>query len=210
MHWLTQLAATRDQRWELGIGDPSVFGWATVVAYLLAALLCLIAWHAIPRVNPGRGRRRLRAFLAATALLMLALAVNKQLDLQTYLTQLGKDLAKEQGWYDQRRAVQREFVYGVAGAGVLCLIIGAVLLRGLWHRAGLVLLGLCVTLSFVVIRAASFHHVDQLIGSSLGGVRLNVIFELTGITLVALGALRCLTRPAPTRNTPAAKPAAAS
>ena len=195
MLWLTQLAATRGHRWELGIGDPSVYGWATVAAYLLAALLCLVAWRSVPRVNPGRGRKRLRLFLAATALIMLALAVNKQLDLQTLITQTGKDLSRRQGWYAQRREVQRLFVFAVTGLGVVGVLVGMVILRGLWQRAGLVLLGLCVTLSFVVIRAASFHRVDHLIGTELAGVRINVILELTGITLVALGALMCRTRP---------------
>ncbi|MEM1354422.1 MAG: hypothetical protein AAGH88_06010 [Planctomycetota bacterium] len=194
MHWLNQLAATRDQRWAIGIGDPSVFGWATVAAYLLAALLCLLAWRHANAAYPGHAR--LRLFLGSTTLLMLALAINKQLDLQTFITQTGKDLAKVQGWYDQRRAAQRSFVFGVAGAGALAMLLALFLLRGLLGRVGVIMLGLCVTLSFVVVRAASFHHVDHLIGMELVGVRVNVILELGGIMMVCLGALVCMARPA--------------
>jgi hypothetical protein len=42
--------------------------------------------------------------------------------------------------------------------------------------------------SFVLIRAASFHHVDLLLRA--GPVRLNWVFELTGIGLIALAARR--------------------
>jgi hypothetical protein len=45
-------------------------------------------------------------------------------------------------------------------------------------------------LGFVVIRAASFHHVDAFLVARLGGVKWNWILELGGITFVALAALR--------------------
>ena len=30
-------------RWRPGIGDPTVLGWATVVAYALSFVLCVVA-----------------------------------------------------------------------------------------------------------------------------------------------------------------------
>jgi hypothetical protein len=42
----------------------------------------------------------------------------------------------------------------------------------------------------VVVRAASFHHVDVLLGSTAAGIKLNWLLELPGPTLVALVALR--------------------
>jgi hypothetical protein len=47
-------------------------------------------------------------------------------------------------------------------------------------------LGFLVT--FVAVRAASFHHIDRWLG--YGVVRLNWVLELGGIALVALSALR--------------------
>ena len=44
-------------------------------------------------------------------------------------------------------------------------------------------------MGFVVIRAASFHHVDALLASRLGGLKWNWILELGGILIVAVGAL---------------------
>jgi hypothetical protein len=43
---------------------------------------------------------------------------------------------------------------------------------------------------FVVTRAASFHHVDILISTTVLGVRMNWLLELPGPLLVAVVALR--------------------
>ena len=45
-----------------------------------------------------------------------------------------------------------------------------------------------MVMGFVVIRAASFHHVDAFLASRLGGLRWNWILELGGILIVAVGA----------------------
>jgi hypothetical protein len=66
----------------------------------------------------------------------------------------------------------------------------AVLLRGILGRVWPALLGLGFVCVFVVIRAASFHHMDGLIGSSALGLRLNWVLELPGPILVAAVALR--------------------
>lgn len=188
MPTLFQLAATVSNRWQPGIGDPSIVGWVTVAAYLAAAILCYLNYRKAPLLAPGKAALRLKLFFLLVALLMLALAVNKQLDLQTWLTQTGKDLAKEQGWYKSRRAVQKDFVIAVGVAGAGSIVLGLVVLRGLWGSTALPLLGLTATLGYVVVRAASFHHIDHLIGDKYAGLRLNFIFEMTGIVILAVGA----------------------
>ena len=49
--------------------------------------------------------REMRAW-RSIAIAFLALGVNKQLDLQTALTEVGRVLANSQGWYAQRQSVQ--------------------------------------------------------------------------------------------------------
>ena len=49
-------------------------------------------------------------------------------------------------------------------------------------------IGSLMVIAFVVIRAASFHHVDQVINFRLGGVRMNWVLELGAIAVVAAGA----------------------
>jgi hypothetical protein len=119
---------------------------------------------------------------------MLLLGINKQLDLQSWLTQVGRDLAKAQGWYAERQSVQTAFieilvVCGLTGMGLLALM----LRRVLRHVTGAVL-GLGFLVTFVAVRAASFHHVDRWLGA--GVVRLNWMLELGGLGLIALSAWR--------------------
>ncbi|EKE43154.1 isopropylmalate isomerase large subunit [Oceaniovalibus guishaninsula JLT2003] len=172
--------------WSPGIGDPNLAGWAIVGAYLGAAFLSL-------RLAIGRdGHTAERIFWAVAGVGLLFLAVNKQLDLQSFLTAVGRCAAKQQGWYDMRRAVQAGFI-GVLIATTL--VGGGAVLWALRHtarRTGIALLGLVWITAFVLVRAVGFHHFDRLIGLRLAGFRLNWAFELSGIAIFALGCLLAL------------------
>lgn len=175
-------------QWHWGLGDNNVMGWVTVLVYLAAAVgsaRVALALRGIDSVE-----RRERRFWWIAAALMLGLALNKQLDLQTLLTLVARCNAHLAGWYDIRRTIQREFILAVAlgGAGLLALL--AYLLRGILGRVGLALLGLGFVCLFVVVRAASFHHVDTLLGTWVFGVKMNWLLELPGPVLVALVAAR--------------------
>ena len=170
--------------WEPGIGDPTLYGWVTVAAYALAALACWRAHRAAPRAER-------RAWLVL-AVGMAFLAINKQLDLQSLMTAIGRGTARAHGWYEHRRPAQTLFIAAMAGAG----LIGMVLLLRSYRRAGLALQGalagavlLCV---FILIRASSFEKMDQFINSHLAGVRANHAMELGGIAIIAACALAAL------------------
>src|SRR5882672_2703243 len=120
----------------------------------------------------------------AVSILFLALGINKQLDLQTALTELGRVLAYNQGWYGERQTVQVWFIVGVA---ITCITTAIILL--IWARKSpaptwLALLGTAAVLAFVLIRAASFHHIDRLIGQRILGLTWNWVLEMGGISLV--------------------------
>lgn len=182
-------------RWRPGIGDPSLFGWLTVVAYALAAALCFAAARrGLAADDSVPGRRRYRVWLGVTVL-MLILCINKQLDLQSLFTDIGRALARQEGWYGQRRIVQRWFVLMVAAGGIAAFAMLAWKSRSLLRERMLLLVGLSALIAFIVIRAASFHHVDVLINSRLMGVRFNVILELGAIALIAISAARSAARP---------------
>ena len=100
------LAAT-DVRgdWHFGIGDPTPIGWFTVFAYLAATLACGRVWladrRAVRRGSPGSP-----IFWMVLTVLLLLLGINKQLDLQTLLNDVGRRMAKAEGWYDVRRSTR--------------------------------------------------------------------------------------------------------
>jgi hypothetical protein len=193
--WLAALAGfvplvqVDPQTWEPGIGDPTVLGWLTVVAYFYAAWLCLQAYRSARSLRaPGR----LTAAWSLLTLLMIALGFNKQLDLQTLLTVVARRWALRGGWYERRRTVQVEFIETLAVCGVAALTAGAWLMRRHLREIGLAGFGAIFIVVFVLVRAASFHHVDSFLHAGPGGLRMNWILELGGIALIGVGALRFL------------------
>lgn len=169
----TYLILTRD-------GAPSA--WLIVAAYAAVLVLALVAAR-----RAATPRERLFWIIAATAL--LALGINKQLDLQTQLTAIVRGMAREQGWYGDRRAVQKQFIIGLGLAG-LAVCAGLVwLTRGAHGGVRLALVGLAIIICFILVRAASFHHFDWVLRREVAGLRTHVILELAGITIVGLGAI---------------------
>lgn len=175
-------------RWQPVIGDPTWQGWATVLVYLATMGLALAA---VGRMGPADGRRtRERIFWLVTALVMAALAVNKQLDLQSALTAAGRCLAQAQGWYDRRRPVQIGFLAGLAVLALVFLGVLLKLLKGSLSRSILPVVGLVFVCAFVLMRATGFHHADRLLGLPVLGLRTNTVLEWTGPLLISLGAVR--------------------
>lgn len=167
--------------WRPGIGDPSIGGWVTVILYFITAWT---AWRAF-KVSQGRER----SFWLLICLMLVALGINKQLDLLTALTKIGRVLAFKQGWYGDRQIVQTWLVIGVAA---VCASI-AVGLLWLAHKTAystqLALLGTVIVLAFVLIRAVSLHDIDRFIGERVLGFKWNWILEMGGVSIVLLGSL---------------------
>lgn len=200
--------------WRPGIGDPTPIGWITTLAYLVTAYLCLRAFRlekagpersvlaTVPAAfrvlwkhwpdPPPRARRAVLWILLSFAFVLLG--VNKQLDLQTLVTDLGRATAFAMGWYDQRRGVQLAFVALVLLVGLVAVGLFFVIARGQLRDMRLPLGGLAFVVTFVIVRAASFHDVEELVWSDVCGLRMEWALELGGIALVALGAIRRVRR----------------
>ena len=168
-----------------GIGDPTFIGWFTVVAYVIAALLC---WVAAARARAFDGRAR--AFWMFFTLFMIALGINKQLDLQTAFTVVLKHFAKSTGWYDDRRIFQAMFIFIIGFFGLAFGFLAWVWTSRTLPQHRMTVLGGIFLVCFIVIRAASFHHIDEILGRQIAFFRVNHALELSGIGCVALGAFR--------------------
>lgn len=168
-------------KWRPEIGDPTFMGWFTVAAYLAA---CLLAWRAAKDSAAG-GR-----LWFAVAALMAFLCLNKQFDLQSLFTDIGREIARHGGWYGERRKVQKLFVVAVlAGSGLFgCWF--AWRFRAFLAGHKLLAFGLLFLLTFIVVRAISMHHVDEFLKTRLAGMKMNWILELSGIFLITAAAFR--------------------
>ena len=190
----------------LGWGaDPGPAGWIMVACYLATTVLCARAlWAArigsrLALEHEGPDRRATArpgayhasaAFWGLMVILCLLLGFNKQLDFQTWLTNLGRRSAEAQGWYDRRREVQVAFVICTAGLALLGLGVVLFLTRELLPRHVLAFGGVAVLAAYVMLRASSFHDVDDLMDRSVAGIRLGWVMELVGVVCVAVCAWR--------------------
>jgi hypothetical protein len=178
-----------DTDWRPALGDPHAFAWVIVAVYLLASWFCLAAGRSQSIGSHGRIDLWFRRFWMVLAVLMLGLALNKQLDFQTLFTQLGRAIAKRRGWYAERRSIQTVFVLGCAVVGIVGLIASGYFLRSRWRRCGLAYLGVVMLGAFITVRAASFHHVNVMkYDVSQTPIWTIAGLELGGALMVAVGA----------------------
>jgi hypothetical protein len=170
-------------RWSGQIGDPHLMGWLTVVLYALVAVAAALVLR-----QPGAVRGRARAFWWLVALAMAFLAVNKQIDLQSALTALGRCIALRDGWYDTRGPFQRMVLAGLGAGALGILALGLYALRRDLRRNLAALVGLAFVAGFVMLRAVGYHGFDALINTRIEGVRLNWVLEWVGPLLIAANA----------------------
>ncbi len=168
-------------RWTPGIGDPTVMGWATLAAYFGTALFCLSA---------ARRSTDARTVWQAISIFLVLLGINKQLDLQTWFTQVARGMATSEGWYESRRQIQWWFIAGLVGLGTFSagLLFWRTRQRATAVRVAIA--GLTLLFVFIALRASSFHHVDWFLGITIFGLRFNWVLELGGIAVIAIAASR--------------------
>ena len=178
--------------WYSRMGDPTVAGWAITIAYFIVTLLCWQAGLKEKTINVNIQKPERHVLWFGLSILLLVLGINKQLDLQTLLTALGREIAQEDGLYESRREIQLIFVILFALFCFSSFVALSWWLRDCWRRYWIALLGVALLVSFVVIRAASFHHVDYLIRK--WSFSMKYIVELGGILVVGFGAVQSLYR----------------
>ena len=171
--------------------DASAADWITVAAYLIAALVAVLAARTATR--PLEGRERL--FWALTAALLVFLSVNELFDFQTILTAVGKTWAREGGWYEDRRIYQFEFILALVTVAIVGGIAMLRLTRGAHWSVRLALLGLVFIGLFVLIRAASFHHVSGFLGMGPDAFDVGSMQEMAGILVVGFAAYAYVAKP---------------
>lgn len=172
--------------WTPGIGDPSFIGWITVVSYLIAAWYC----YRLVRDRQYRWRDHETRLWCILALGLLFLGINKQLDLQTALTEAGRLLAREQGWYRERSTVQMVFLFLLFVLGAMGAMSVFRLTRRTSRYAQMAVIGAFLLMAYVMLRAISFHYVDHLLREELAGLRFSWILELGGILIIFISARR--------------------
>lgn len=178
-----------DGRWHPAIGDPDVAGWLLVVSYLLTAVL------AVRNARTARGNRTATAFWLVLAGCLCFLGINKQLEFQTLLTEIGRDTALAHGWYDERRGVQAVFVLLLTASAGGALLVLRRLFRGPeWSAYRLTVAGVTILMLFIVLRAATFHHVAAMFGMDFTSTATRFALEFGALLVIAAGCIYWLRR----------------
>jgi hypothetical protein len=174
---------------QIATDDSSLFGWLTVIAYFVAAILCGLTAFRAGRIFRDTYTRQHQLIWGLLSLAMFFLGINKELDLQTWFTATIKEIAWNGGWYEAGRAMQVCFIGGLAFVG---LAIGVGMLwymRHVWRHYWLLGIGVLFIARFVVVRAAGFYGVElPRLSQFTGGVQINWLLEFLGATLIAIAA----------------------
>ena len=164
--------------------DPTISGWLIQVIYVLVSVSC---WRTARKLALNRAcalREHYLWLLIAT--LFVALCICKQLGLETALTEAGRNLAFSEGWYNQRQVVQLAFVMLVTLSGIFAAIIFLKRTRN-WPPSTLfALIGATFVVAYLILRAVSFHPVDQFIAGQILGLSWNWILQIGGIGVVLM------------------------
>jgi hypothetical protein len=166
--------------WSALVHDQGRLAWIVVAGYAVGALFAFAA--------AGRGDGRERSFWIGSAIALILLGINKQLDLQTDLTTLARAAALSEGWYGERRDAQGAFILLIALAAAGCGLVLWMWLRDTATSVKAAAAGLVVLFAFIFIRAASFHHIDYWVTVSVAGLRSGWWLELLGIAIIGAAA----------------------
>lgn len=161
-------------------------GWFTAGSYLACAIIAALWATFLNQMEESEAC----AFWFVISVWMVLLGINKQLDLQSLFAEMGRQIAIAQGWYPQRRVVQFSFIVLFGTMSVAAFAWFARTYREWFRRYALAFCGLFFLLSFVVIRAAAFHHFDEVIQYDLHGIKMNWVLELAGIYMIILAGLK--------------------
>lgn len=161
--------------------DRTTFAWIIVVCYFAGAGASFWAW--------AGAESRERRFWLATAILLVLLGINKELDLQNALTQSARAIVQDLGWYEQRRLMQGGFLLLLGTAGVVAMVFLANWLRRSSLPAKTAVTGIVLLFAFVIMRAASFHHIDYWVTIDAAGLRSGWWLEPVGIAVIGVSAL---------------------
>ncbi len=176
----------------MGFNDSTFLGWLTTGLYVAASTLCVIAarWPARGRPSPQPARQRIAGFWILVGVVLFVLAVNKQLDLQTVLTEKLRDMAEGGGWYGKRRMWQFMFVV-MAAAGLTGAFWGVHRLLGRhWRSHRLALAGVALVGAYLLLRIVDIERMGEMTNLPLSATHVRTVVEWAGLLCLAAAAWR--------------------
>jgi hypothetical protein len=168
--------------WSPQIGDPSFWGWFTVYSYYATAIACLCATFYSNKVQ-----KKLDISFLAFFCIIGVLGICKQFNLPSAITEICRMQAHAEGWIQQRRVVQALVMVSIGACGIVAFMFLAKNIKlQFFHKHMLGKVAIGYLLVFVFFRSVSLHQWENMLSSTVFGLRVNWIGELAGIHAVFL------------------------
>lgn len=167
-------------------GHLTALGWTMLALYVVAALLTFrVAAVADFANSPKMGR-----VWICLGIILAALGLNKQVDLQTLLIELGRHMALREHLFEYRLELYFIFFVGFI-LGTIALLATVMLrfsteLRTFARQFPLAFGGCGLISIYIVIRAASIDNVDFMLGIDLTQIPFLWLLEAGGLLLIII------------------------
>lgn len=166
-------------------GANSLSAAVLALGHIVASFLCWRAWRAETAAADSKVAARAARWWLALAALLALFAAAKLLRVAPQLTELGRHLARAQGWYVRRRVFQGASVLIAVGVALWAsrAAVRAAARSSPQLRRALAAGGFLIAL--VAVRMLSLHHTDALLNLRAGPLVLRDVLEAA--TLMAVG-----------------------
>ncbi len=133
---------------------------------------------------------RQTVFWIGLAAVLLALGLLKGFDVEQWAARQGRDVAYDQGWYEQRRGYQEMVIGVIAVLDALAFVFGFFTWARRWMFLVLPLVVLVGLVGFVSIRAISLHQIDAVLyRRHILDIQVSAIVEVMFTLMAALIAI---------------------
>ncbi len=167
-------------RWINQSGDTTFWSWVITFFYAVTIITSLYYLYKLK----GENTREKRFLWYCIVVFLIIMGINKQLDLQIFLTMSGRFIARHIGWFERRRIIQAYFTIGIilffSSTGIYILY----KIRTIIRQSLVELAGATTLLFFAVIRAASFNHIGFAVSFENHTISRIHGLEMTGLVLI--------------------------
>lgn len=181
-------------------GHLTVLGWTTFALYLIAALLCFRAAIRRPSsvvISPSTRGGQWSSDVSRTWLclgvILAVLGLNKPVDVQTRLIKLGRYIAGSENLLGHRDALRAIFFTGFILAIIALLAVVLFHLRlpieKFARHSPMAAIGSGMVCIYIMLRAISIDHVDQMLGFDLERIPYLWLLEAGGLMFIMIQAL---------------------
>ena len=155
--------------------------------YVVLAVFSVVIAVRERRVAAQASGRLWPTYWWLTAGVLLVVAVLHGTSLADLVAQVGRNEARDAGWYETRRSAQTVAVAGIAAVWVVSVVVAIWRVPPRRRRYLPSAVAVSALLAFIAVRAISLHQIDALVyRRDLAGVRFVAVIEL-GL-LVVMGA----------------------